>query len=105
MPIDIVIVEPGFFATELETGAPEPEQPISDYDATRASVTASIEESLREGDDPAVVAEKIAAIIAEVSPKLRYRVGDDARLVPLLKNLMPRSVFEIGLLHRFGLNE
>ena len=105
LPIDVVIVEPGFFATGLETGAPEPEHAISDYNATRASVTTSIEESLREGDDPAVVAKKIAAIVADLSPKLRYRIGDDARLVPLLKNLMPRSVFEIGLLRRFGLNK
>jgi NAD(P)-dependent dehydrogenase (short-subunit alcohol dehydrogenase family) len=105
LPIDIVIIEPGFFATELETNAPEAENTISDYDKTRANVTASISTSLQEGDDPAIVADKIADIVTDDSPKLRYRIGDDAWLVPLLKNLMPRSVFEIGLLRRFGLNE
>jgi NAD(P)-dependent dehydrogenase (short-subunit alcohol dehydrogenase family) len=104
LPIDVAIIEPGFFKTDLESGAADPDTTLADYDETRAGVIGSIRDSLKNGGNPALVAEKVAEIVIEQEPKLRYRIGDDAQLVPVLKNLMPRSVFEIGLLRRFGLN-
>lgn len=103
LPIDVMIVEPGFFQTDLEASAADATVHLPDYNETRDGVLNSIRESLETGDDPAYVGEKVAEIVIDPQPKLRYRIGDDAQLVPLLKNLMPRSVFEIGLLRRFGL--
>lgn len=104
LPVDVAIIEPGFFNTELEAGVTGSDTKLPEYDETRAGVISSIRESLQSGGDPALVAEKVAEIVIEREPKLRYRIGDDAQIVPVLKNLMPRSMFEIGLLRRFGLN-
>ncbi len=43
---------------------------------------------------PADVAEVMASVIEHPRPRLRYPIGAQARLIPLLKVLLPQGVFE-----------
>ena len=56
-----------------------------------------------EGGDPAEVAEVVVRVAEDRAPLLRYRVGSDARWVPVLKRLLPQKAFAIGMRKRFNL--
>jgi hypothetical protein len=59
---------------------------------------------VREGADPGRVAEVVAAVAEKRSPRLRYRVGVDARWVPRLRGLLRESLFTRVYRRRFGLD-
>ena len=61
------------------------------------------EESFDKAGDPSKVARLISEIARTESPRLRYRVGDDARWTPLLKSLLPEQMYEKGARKNFGL--
>jgi len=56
-------------------------------------------------DGPMIVAEAIACILESRKPKLRHVAGRDAKSVLLLRELLPRSVFERLILEDSGLDE
>ena len=103
--IAVSLVEPGFFATDIyrPSEAPPTRRGIADYDALRSALGRSIERSIERGDDPEKVARRIAGIARRKSPRLRYRVGDDARWAPQLKGLLPEWVFERAIKKKFGI--
>lgn len=101
--ISVSLVEPGFFSTNIHRPPARPAESISDYDDLREALRRSLAESLGEGDDPEKVARAIVKIAREKSPRLRYRVGSDARWVPRLKQVISERFFEAGTRRRFGL--
>lgn len=103
--IVVSLVEPGFFATNIHhsSEASSTTRTFADYDSLRSSLRSSINDSLDRADDPKKVAQTIARIARKRSPRLRYRVGDDARWAPLFTTLLPERVFEAAVRKRFGL--
>ena len=80
---------------------------IADSVATvsRTALNSSIERSFVEGGDPAEVAELVVRVAGAKAPRLRYRVGSDARWVPVLKGLLPQKAFAIGMRKRFNVRK
>lgn len=75
----------------------------ADYDSFRNAVESSFENAIRNGGDPEKVAELIARVATEKSPRLRYRVGSDALWVPRLKAVLPERAFAVGFRRNFNL--
>jgi NAD(P)-dependent dehydrogenase (short-subunit alcohol dehydrogenase family) len=79
--IRTMIVEPGFFRTELltEESTKYPEPSIDDYAATtRETVAAWKQMSGRQGGDPAKLARALIQLAGQAEPPLRWPAGADA---------------------------
>ena len=79
--IRTMLVEPGFFRTELLTGDSTnyPEPSIDDYaEKTRETVTAWKGMSGQQTGDPAKLADGLMQLIARDNPPFRWAAGADA---------------------------
>lgn len=79
--IRTMVVEPGFFRTDLLTDQPTnyPEPSIEDYaEKTRQTVAAWKEMSGKQGGDPAKLAEALVQLAGQDEPPLRFVAGADA---------------------------
>ena len=101
--IKVVLVEPGRFKTDIWTrnvlvsrGATADTSPNRDRGRKYAD---GVKESTRKLADPIEVAQLIARIAQDPNPRLRYRVGRDAKTAYLLKHLIPWKIWE-GMLEK-----
>jgi NAD(P)-dependent dehydrogenase (short-subunit alcohol dehydrogenase family) len=101
--ISVVLVEPGFFSTNLHHALQRAGTPIPDYDALRATLEHVLTEATTQGGNPQQVADLVTAVADQRRPALRYRIGRDARWVPRLKTWLPQPWFEAGMRRRFRL--
>ena len=99
----VVLVEPAYTRTAMESNSLEVDAPIAEYAATRARMFALNAEMLANGDDPAVVAEAIVRAANEGAPRLRYPAGKTARRIRLLRRLVPARMFDKSLRKQMGL--
>ena len=101
--VRVCLIEPGFHRTNLHQTATQTHRHITAYDAYRDSLLQVIEKGIREGGDPKDVAEVVLSAAISRTPRLRYRVGGDARWVPRLKAFLPEQLFLYGFRRRLGL--
>ena len=96
--IDVVIVEPGSYRTEIFTsnahvaeGTGDEASPYTRFsEAFKRKIDSMTDGgTVGMGDDPEVVAELIEEIIESKSPKLRYVVGQKAKIRIWLRALLP----------------
>ena len=92
--IFVSLLEPGFVSTGLARSVHVAAEPISDYDQVRTRAIASIASGVESGIAPARVAETALRVVRSGSPRLRYRVGRDAKWIPRIKGIVPEAVFE-----------
>jgi NAD(P)-dependent dehydrogenase (short-subunit alcohol dehydrogenase family) len=104
--IQVALVEPGSFATDIwsrnaafSAASLEAHSP---YAAQVARWRKRVELNPPKAD-PQVVADGIAAILEKARPPLRTVFGRDAKLILLLRRLLPISVFEWLLIRASGL--
>ena len=95
--IHVSCIEPGDFKTGVTAGRAQAKEGIDAYAGMRDRAIGIMKDSEQAGPDPSGVAERVARILAARRPKLRYRVGADARWVPRLRRLMPEFLFEAAL--------
>jgi NAD(P)-dependent dehydrogenase (short-subunit alcohol dehydrogenase family) len=92
--IAVSLVEPSFFKTDIVAKATHaPAHPIDDYDGVREHVRHLLVEGVEQGENPQKVADKVHMIVQAARPKLRYRVGHDAQIVPILAKFLPERLF------------
>ena len=103
--IHVSLIEPGFYRTSLHENRGVGARRFADYDRLREVLTSSIARSFADGGDPAEVAELVVRVASARAPRLRYRVGSDARWVPVLKGLVPQKAFAMGMRKRFNLRK
>ena len=91
--IHVSLVEPGFIRTNLQAAAEQPAGGrIGAYDGAREAALKSMRDYLERAPGPGVVAEVVGRIVESRSPRLRYNVGKEARLVVHLRRLVPEGV-------------
>jgi NAD(P)-dependent dehydrogenase (short-subunit alcohol dehydrogenase family) len=100
--IKVSVVEPGFFKTNLSEAFEYAESTIKDYDETRSNALRVFSSSIKNAPPPNPVAETVYKIVQAKNPKFSYRVGKDARLLPILQ-FMLNPVFEFGITRKFKL--
>jgi short-subunit dehydrogenase len=91
--IQVSIVEPGFFRTEIIGNSSTAKKFIEDYDKRREKVSSRIEEELKKGGEPQLVANEVLKIVGSTAPRFRYPVGKEKNYL-IIKRIMPESVFE-----------
>ena len=100
--ISISSIEPGFFKTNLHNSFKYADATIEDYAKSRENALSVFTEAIENAPKP----DKIAAIVLEIiktkKPKYSYRVGRDAKFLPILQFLF-YSLFEKGTKNRFKL--
>jgi NAD(P)-dependent dehydrogenase (short-subunit alcohol dehydrogenase family) len=105
--IQVVLVEPGSFDTDIWTRNARLTGGLTDPDSANASRVAAwrsrIEQSAKDRANPRIVAELIARVVENPHPKLRYAVGKDARMALLLRGLLPAAWFERMIVKMSGM--
>jgi len=106
--IQVALVEPGAFATDIWTrnanisaGTMDPASP----NAARIAKWRIRIESTKPKANPQVVADGIAAILDNPRPRLRYVFGPDAKMGVLLRSLLPWGILERFLIKASGLGK
>ena len=89
--IDVSLVEPAFMKTHIVSQ--QPANPIAAYTLARQTAMQVLSTSVESGMEPGAVAHVILRA-ATTRPRLRYLIGRDAKLLMLLKRLLPESLFE-----------
>ncbi len=106
--IQVVLVEPGSFETDIWTRNAKVTAGLRNPSAENAGRVASwrkkLEESARNRANAQVVADLIAHILETPQPKLRYVVGKDARMALIMRRLLPAAVFENMIVKMSGLD-
>lgn len=102
--IDIVIVEPGPYRTEIWHSTPRfmPEgSPYGDF--SRAVSRAANAHAAKMARDPKEVAEVIATALEATCPRFRYAVGPFARVGHFLRGKIPARLMKRGVSRYLGL--
>ena len=98
--ITVSVVEPGFFKSELHNTFEYAEPVIRDYDVIRTNTLAVFSDSIKNASSPDPVATAIVKILNSKNPRFSYRVGRDAKMLPILQFLFYR-LFELGTRKKF----
>src|SRR5262249_47726259 len=100
--IRVITVEPGFTRTNLGHDNSGPERPLLEYEALRQRVTARVSTNIEHGADPDSVAQVVTHAAIDPSPRLRYAVGREARLLRFLRSIAPAALVDQGVRKTFG---
>ena len=106
--IQVVLVEPGSFATDIWTRNAKLTAGLQDPTSANASRVPAwrsrIEQGAKDRANPQIVADLIARILETPNPKLRYIVGKDAKMALLMRALLPAGLFERMLVKMSGMD-
>jgi NAD(P)-dependent dehydrogenase (short-subunit alcohol dehydrogenase family) len=103
--IRAILIQPGFFRTDIDRNSTTGSFIDGVYEDERSRVVEKIRLSVENGDDPVKVAEAVLQQATKKVPKLKVLVGRGARQVRILRALLPRALFELGLRRQFGLSD
>lgn len=99
--IQVSVIEPGFFKTNLMSDPDLYAKPIiDDYNEIRSGPIDVINESFDNAPPPKPVADTVLKILASKDPKFSYRVGKDTTTLPFLQ-FISNSMFEKGAAKHF----
>ncbi|WP_280315996.1 oxidoreductase [Nocardia abscessus] len=88
-----LLIEPAWTSTAFDANSVVPDQPLDVYATHRQVFEEYMAEAVKAGDDPAVVAKAIVIAATDTKPKLRYPVGQTAR-VGTMRRLVPARMFD-----------
>ena len=89
--VDVSLVEPTFVKTHLVSKPPT--NPIAACTPGRQAAMHVLSTGVESGMEPGAVAQVVLRA-ATSRPRLRYPVGRDAKVLMLLKRLLPEPLFE-----------
>jgi len=95
--IRISLVEPGSFETDIWTRNARISARMQDPGGPNAERVSRWRAELDRNNkraDPQMVADRIAVILEDPNPKLRYLIGTDARMALFLRRILPWSVYQ-----------
>ncbi len=101
--IRVLLIEPAYTRTDMESNSLEADTPLPLYAARRAQMVALNADMLTTGDDPSVVAQAILRAAKDPSPNLRNPAGKAAKQISLLRRLVPGKMFDKSLRKQMGL--
>jgi NAD(P)-dependent dehydrogenase (short-subunit alcohol dehydrogenase family) len=102
--IGVSLIEPGFVRTAITQASRIAARPLAAYDGPRDRALAVIDRSVEKGSAPELVAKAVLRAAQSKIPKMRYRVGADARWLPRLKSATPWNFFAYGVRRTFELD-
>ena len=102
--IRVILVQPSFARTHLASQSEVVGSEVGGYAAIRGRVLDAINRAVDAGTPPERIARVILRTIRSRSPRLRNRIGLQAKLLPVLKALLPWSAFSGGVRKRFDVD-
>lgn len=100
--IGVSLIEPGDIRTAFNDATDFGASSRSAYGVRVARCEAVIRESLARAPGPELVADAVVRALEDASPRTRYAVGPDSRLVPLGRRLLPERVAHWLIRRHFG---
>jgi NAD(P)-dependent dehydrogenase (short-subunit alcohol dehydrogenase family) len=97
-------IEPGFLRTSMMNNRQEAAGPIAAYDPWRKRAYDAIRAFEEKGPGPELVADTVLRIAGSKRPRLRYVVGQQAKLVTGLRWFLPERALEQGVRSTFRLD-
>jgi NAD(P)-dependent dehydrogenase (short-subunit alcohol dehydrogenase family) len=95
--IEVCLVEPGFFRTEIDRNFVAGDRPLAAYDGVRDAVRTALLAALEAAPLPERFAERLARILAAPRLRLRYAVTDGPPWIVWCKRLLPMDLFARGV--------
>ncbi|MFS1516216.1 SDR family oxidoreductase [Bacillus sp. SCS-151] len=96
--IDIVLIEPGSYATNVWKEGRSNSTGIGNEDSPYATHLAKIEERLAKEEknlgNPLDVAKLVVSVANKHNPKLRYKIGKGIKMNVFMKHLIPWNIWE-----------
>ncbi|SFR02815.1 Short-chain dehydrogenase [Lentzea waywayandensis] len=92
--VRVLRVQPGPINTPFDANQVQADHPLQVYAHQRRVFEDVMQESMRGGDDPTVVAKVIAAAATDRKPKSRYLAGATAGRVAVLRRVVPAALFD-----------
>jgi NAD(P)-dependent dehydrogenase (short-subunit alcohol dehydrogenase family) len=102
--IHVSQIEVGFLNSPMIEHRQQAAHQLRVYDPWRQRALTAVRDDEAKGPGPELVAETILKIIANPSPRLRYVIGRQAKLVSRLRQFLPEGVYQQGVRHSFGLD-
>jgi len=78
---------------------------IREYDPWRQRAFSATRKYEEKGPGPELVAETVLEIISSKTPRLRYVIGRQAKLVSRLRRFLPAGAYEQGIGNTFALDK
>ena len=103
IPVEVALIEPGFFQTNIGKAMVRNGEPIADYDNVREIVSQKLDEGVESGGDPTEVVATIEKVIEDDGKTFRSLVGKDAKTIARLKHWLSDKWFLEGMKKQFGL--
>lgn len=100
--ICVSMVEPAFFKTNLVQGFTYADPSIAAYNEARNNALSVYSNSIKNGPSPEPVANVVLKILRSGKPQFSYRVGGDAKTLPIIQ-FLSYSLFERGAAKRFNI--
>lgn len=91
--IQVSIIEPGAFKTNIVSSVEPPTIPLEDYAPLRERILAGNTKAIAAGADPMIVAQVALNIVNSAGPRLRYPVGPGIPVLVLARRLLPHRLF------------
>lgn len=102
--VDVVLVEPGAYRTEIWNTALHVTPATSAYRPLVVQIEKQVERLVASARDPQEVARTIAAALDARRPRFRYPVGPDALLFHLLRGKVPSRLLRRAVRRFLGLH-
>ena len=106
--IQVVLVEPGSFETDIWTRNAKLTAGLQNPTAENAPRVKrwrnQLQQSAKHRGNPQIVANLIARVLDTPRPRLRYSVGKHARITLMLQRLLPPGVFERIIVKSSGID-
>jgi NAD(P)-dependent dehydrogenase (short-subunit alcohol dehydrogenase family) len=100
----VSLVEPGFLKTPMTNNRQLAANRIAEYEPWRRRALDAIRASEDKAPGPDIVAETVLEIVSSGRPRLRYLVGQQAKLVAGLRRFLPAGMYEQGVRRTFWLD-
>jgi NAD(P)-dependent dehydrogenase (short-subunit alcohol dehydrogenase family) len=93
--VEVVLVEPGSYATDIWDTSARVKPEGSPYAAMAKTLEHYVDEKIRgRARDPREVAVAIADAVTSSRPRFRYPVGPDAKVLRVVTRLLPHRMFD-----------
>jgi short-subunit dehydrogenase len=100
----VSMIEPGFLHTPMMSKKQMATQQIHEYEPWKQRALNAIREYEEKGPNADLVAQTVVKIIESKKPRLRYIVGQQAKMVFGLRRFLPEPAFEMGFRSSFHLD-
>jgi NAD(P)-dependent dehydrogenase (short-subunit alcohol dehydrogenase family) len=102
--IHVSLTEAGFLKTPMMNKRQVSTAQLKEYDAMRQRAFNAIRDHEQKAPGPELVSQTILSIIASKTPRLRYVIGQQAKLATRLQRFLPEWAYERGKRSTFSLD-